>query len=757
MSGAPDPTLTRTTSLPPPLTDVDGPTVDDPNFATTTAAPPMPPAGGERFGDYDLLAKIAQGGMGVVYKARQVGQDRVVALKMILKGLLARRSDVARLRAEAEAAARLDHPGIVPVYEFGEVGGQPFFSMAFVEGRSLGDWVKAGPLEDRVAAGIVLAVSRAVQYAHDKGIVHRDLKPANVMIERDGTAKVTDFGIARRIGPGEDDPDDEPDPEAAGEAPDVAERIERMTVTGAVMGTPSYMAPEQALDSKRAGPPADVYALGGILYACLTGRPPFLGPNVAETLREVMQDDPVPPRELNPFVDRDLETVCLKCLAKQPEARYASAAELADDLDRWLEGRPIVARRVGRLERLARFLDANPAVLPFFAGLSVTRFAGLQEGLFAGGLFAGLRLPWRKAPRALLLRGAAFGLLLGLYAVSLGASSYGAGRATALGILAGGAAGAGIGALLAAGVRYTARRVRRRWQPSRWYRRGLLLIVAGAILIPVVGGLSAAMGATSPGWPAPATAVWLRGADALAAVVLLLTVALLLACTGLFAWGVRRFAAATEHRLGVPPGPAFVAALFAATALTAALLLWRVQKGKFEVSRAFPPGAGRRTDVIVHFGSAYRLSEVFGTISDFAITGLGVILALMLGLAAGALLGRVRQRLERWWHGEPAAVGAAFLLGATVALLTTQTVLLLAVPEPDLDAVAPFARLGPGPGSDAAGRFTALALPDNDPAAVWPAVALVKGLLLVLPPLLIGVMCAALVAACSRSPRREAP
>jgi tRNA A-37 threonylcarbamoyl transferase component Bud32 len=294
--------------------------------------------GGESFGDYQLLRKIAQGGMGVVYQARQTKLNRVVALKMIRAGRLSSEHDVRRFYIEAEAAARLDHPGIVPVYEVGAHQGEHFFSMAFVEGGSLVTRVQEGPLAPRAAAALLQSVAEAVAYAHQRGIVHRDLKPGNVLLDRDGRPKITDFGLAKKL-----------------------EEDSGLTGTGQVMGTPSYMPPEQAAGrAEEVGPAADVYALGAILYYLLTGRPPFHAAGVMETLKLVMESEPLPPRRLRQDVDRDLETICLKCLHKEPPRRYASAWALAEDLRRYLAGEPIAARAVGRAERAWRWCRRNP-------------------------------------------------------------------------------------------------------------------------------------------------------------------------------------------------------------------------------------------------------------------------------------------------------------------------------------------------------------------------------------------------------------
>jgi tetratricopeptide (TPR) repeat protein/tRNA A-37 threonylcarbamoyl transferase component Bud32 len=292
---------------------------------------------------FDLLGELGRGGMGVVYKARHRPLNRIVALKMVLDGKHTRWDYRERFRIEAEAVARLHHPNIIQVYHFGEADGYLFVTLELLEGGSLADRLKGTTQPGRVAAELVEMLARAMHVAHQAGIVHRDLKPSNVVFDRDGTPKITDFGLAKRL-----------------------EVEEGQTHSGQIMGTPSYMAPEQAQgDVHKIGPPADIYALGAILYETLTGRPPFKGPNVASTLRQVVYDDVVPPSRMEPRIARDLETICLKCLQKEPSKRYGTALELAADLRRYLDNRPIHARRTPLVEQGAKWVRRHPATAMF--------------------------------------------------------------------------------------------------------------------------------------------------------------------------------------------------------------------------------------------------------------------------------------------------------------------------------------------------------------------------------------------------------
>jgi tRNA A-37 threonylcarbamoyl transferase component Bud32 len=311
-------------------------------------------------GDYELLEEIARGGMGVVYKARQVSLDRVVALKMILAGHLASQSEVARFLAEAEAAARLQHPQIVAIHEVGRAGEQHFYSMDYVDGPDLARLVTDKPLRASQAAELLERIARAVAYAHDQGVLHRDLKPQNILIDSHGQPRITDFGLARRM-----------------------DQDSKLTASGTVLGSPAYMPPEQAAGQlDRLGPASDVYALGAVLYHLLTGRPPLQGKTLADTLAMIATEPPLQPSQLVATVPGDLETICLKCLEKDPRRRYASALELADDLARFRDHQPIQARPASTLRRAWEWAGRRPWAICSALSLLLLSVLGLAYGLY---------------------------------------------------------------------------------------------------------------------------------------------------------------------------------------------------------------------------------------------------------------------------------------------------------------------------------------------------------------------------------------
>ncbi|MBI3762401.1 MAG: serine/threonine protein kinase [Chloroflexi bacterium] len=351
---------------------------------------------GSRIGNYELLAEVGRGGMGVVYKARQEGLNRLVALKMILTGADSGPQERARFRAEAEAAARLQHPNIVHIHEVGEHDGRPFLSLEFVDGGNLEAALTGAPWPAADAARLIETLAKAMHHAHQQGIVHRDLKPANILLssvvgsplsvaKKPGqlttdhgqlTPKITDFGLARRMSSAS---------LGGAAAPE-------LTAAGAILGTPAYMAPEQAAgDAQKVGPAADVYALGAMLYELLTGRPPFQGVSVLETLEQVRTREPLPPSRSRPDLPRDAETICLKCLRKEAGQRYGSAKDLADDLGRFLRGEPIRARPTPAWEKAWKWAKRRPAVAGLLAALVLMTIIGL----------AGVTILWRQTAAAL--------------------------------------------------------------------------------------------------------------------------------------------------------------------------------------------------------------------------------------------------------------------------------------------------------------------------------------------------------------------
>src|SRR5213592_4554474 len=291
-------------------------------------------------GDYELLEEVGRGGQGVVFRARQKSLNRTVALKVISLGQWASKVHLKRFRREAEAAASLEHPGIVPIYEVGERDGSCYFSMKFVEGGQVDEVCRRTPISIRHAAELIAKVARTVHYAHEHGILHRDIKPGNILLDAKGEPHLTDFGLARLL-----------------------ESESTVTRTLEVLGTPSYMAPEQALGENAAVSSAtDAYGLGAVLYQLLTGQPPFAGGTTYETIKLLLDTEPRPPRLLNPKVDRDLSTICLKCLEKDPKRRYSSALALAEDLERWLRHEPIRARHTGVFTRGTKWVRRNPGI-----------------------------------------------------------------------------------------------------------------------------------------------------------------------------------------------------------------------------------------------------------------------------------------------------------------------------------------------------------------------------------------------------------
>ena len=336
---------------------------------------------GQQFGEYELLDEIARGGMGVVFKARHRKLDRVAAIKMILGGKFSGEEELQRFHIEAAAAAKLDHPGIVPVYEVGEAEGQAYFAMKYIDGGSLAEKMDSLVEQPRVAVKLLAQVARAVYHAHQRGILHRDLKPANVLIDTDQQPLLTDLGLAKSSSGGSD-----------------------LTHTGAVLGTPSYMPPEQA-SGENVTTAADIYSLGAIFYEMLTGRPPYQGESAIETLMQVLESPPEKPTKINSSIDRDLELICLKCLAREPDQRYATASGLADDLEAWLKGEAISVKppTVGAIA--GRLFRKNRKTVYVAFGLMAGAIFGLPFLLvFAGDPFEKCREFFPDSERPLLFR-----------------------------------------------------------------------------------------------------------------------------------------------------------------------------------------------------------------------------------------------------------------------------------------------------------------------------------------------------------------
>ena len=324
-----------------------------------------PAGGGQRFGNYELLEKIGQGGMGVVYRARQINLDRIVAVKLLPFSQFNNDEAVQRFQAEASAAAGLQHPNIVAIHDVGEHEGQHYFSMELIEGRTLAEIVREKPLPAKRAATYLKTVAEAVHYAHEHGILHRDLKPSNILIDSADQPRITDFGLAKRLTVDSD-----------------------MTLTGQVLGSPNFMAPEQAEGRAHAiGPATEVYSIGAMLYHLLTRQPPFQADTLTTLLRQVIEAEPVSPRLLNPSIPRDLETICLKCLQKEPSRRYSTAQALADDLGRFLETKPILARPIGLTGKAGRWCRRKPALATAMGAVILVTALGIL----------GILAQWRRA------------------------------------------------------------------------------------------------------------------------------------------------------------------------------------------------------------------------------------------------------------------------------------------------------------------------------------------------------------------------
>jgi WD40 repeat protein len=341
--------------------------------------PKVAQAESTRFGDYELLEEIGRGGMGIVYRARQLRLNRLVALKMIPFGSMAGEESIQRFRTEAEAVGQLQHPNIIAIHEVGEINGQHFFSMDHVGGGTLEELLWPGPLPARRAAGYLQTIAKAIHYAHQRGILHRDLKPSNILLDEQDQPRITDFGLAKRV----EQPRDAGEPAAPGTENQPQPTFGDLTLTGQVLGSPNYMSPEQASPAGRTlGPRSDIYSLGAVLYHTLTGRPPFQAESVPALLLHLLNDEPVAPRALLPTIPRDLETICLKCLEKDPLRRYPSAEELAAELGRFLADEPIHAKPAGPAERVWRWCRRKPALASTLALLLAVGLAGATGILF---------------------------------------------------------------------------------------------------------------------------------------------------------------------------------------------------------------------------------------------------------------------------------------------------------------------------------------------------------------------------------------
>jgi hypothetical protein len=588
--------------------------------------------------------------------------------------------------------------------------------MAFVEGQSLADWLVRGPVDNGLAAGVVRAIAEAVHYAHQRGVVHRDLKPGNVLIDKGGAVKVTDFGLARRLtlGPAPDGTSEAED-EAQRPLPVAAQHMQRLTVTGAVLGTPSYMAPEQVTDAKHAGPAADLFSLGGILYALLTGRPPFLGPDVMETLTQVVADDPVAPRVLNPAVDRDLETICLRCLQKDPAQRYASAAELADDLGRWQAGQPIRARRAGLLKRGLTWTHAQPAILPVLAGLITQQLAGLPEGLFVGGAMAALRFPVRLRSLGQVAIAALLGSLVTALALFYPIWPFGWPVGSGWEYAASLMSGAVFAAVLALGYQAIGC-APQRWQAllARWYRGALPGVVLGLLLVPALTRFARE----------PFARQGVLEVIEKPGIMLFLLVFFGVVATLVVAIVVHRL---FSMRSWLMPRLAAGGVLLTAAALCTAgvyfkdelLLPWR--------SVDFP---------------TRQLLDFLGTC---LVCGISWLVAALLGIGSGVLLGSIRRGIGTLKLPNHEGAMAAFVWGAAAVALLTQVGLLLLSQQVGERRIGQMLQLGPAPASLVAAAVVYRVFGSMNVLCLWPVLALVE-VLLVWAPMLLGGLLAGILA-----------
>jgi serine/threonine protein kinase len=359
--------LSDTMTLPPRASDDDRSTLPG---RTAPGSVPVPLIPG-----YDILAELGRGGMGVVYKARHLKLNRIVALKMILAGGHSNHDDRVRFLAEAEAVAALQHPNIVQIFEIGQHDGLPYFTLEYVGGGSLASKIRNSPVPGLEAAAIVEQLARGMAYAHNKGLIHRDLKPANVLLTESGLPKITDFGLAKYFAGG-------------------GEGSGGITRSGAIMGTPSYMSPEQAQSRREVGPAADLYSLGAILYECLTGKPPFEGNSTVDVVLQVIGADPTPPHRLKSDIPKDLELICLRCLEKSPEQRPASAADLVAHLTQFLQGENVTAVRLPLRQSLVRWCRARPAVTAHIGVLLTCALVVSVKVALAGNDHLSPIFPW---------------------------------------------------------------------------------------------------------------------------------------------------------------------------------------------------------------------------------------------------------------------------------------------------------------------------------------------------------------------------